>query len=107
MKKKSFIWLLLGLIAIAALAFTACGEKGGTIEVTNGFSSSALISVGKVVPTLVGAEAINRGDMKRFSFDEDGLYTVAGQPADLSTTPKTKTVTLARGKTERVTIGGE
>jgi len=115
MKKRTLLWLFLGLMAIAGLAFTACNkEKGGTIEVINNYvvpvvGTGAEIEV--TVTKVLGSKSVKRIPAKgteMWIFDEDGTYTVnatvgndAGIPLQIGLP---KTVSLSGGKTETVTI---
>ena len=104
---KNIIKLFVVVLAVA-FVFISC-EKGGTIEVTNGYDGPNLVVIVKGAD-LVGAlqdlgngkgtVMDKKGATKKFTYDEDGIYTVvASFPAGFS-----KPVTLLLGNTEKVTI---
>jgi hypothetical protein len=111
------------ILFVAALAFTSCSEKGGTIAITNEYKY-ALVGTPAGVPMLVliveGTEfadavkniaekgdTIGFGETKTYTFEENGIYTVVYQsfPPTLDfALPKTKPVTLLAGNIETITI---
>lgn len=112
---KNFIKLsLLGVILTAALILGSCNEelikKGGTIQVTNGFSgiNYVIIVEGAGFEDALadlqsgGGTLMNSGATQTFTYSEDGFYTVVAlQPLP---TGFYQTVYLALGSTEKVTI---
>jgi len=113
MKKRSFVLLLIGLIA-AVLIFSSCDKKGGTIEVTNraklnGYNSPTYVIVveGEEVTSALSKVGSGQGDYleygesKTYEFDEDGIYTVVAIPP---ATGFIKPVLLTLGSKEKVTI---
>jgi hypothetical protein len=101
---------ILGVVLVAAFFLVSCNiEKGGTIEVTNGYSGPIYVIIVKgidyagAIKDLTNNEGtlIPVGEMKPFSKDNDGIYTVVSMPP----LPFfSKQVTLTLGKTERVTV---
>jgi hypothetical protein len=107
MKKRALLGLFLGLMAIAGLAFTACKEKGGTIEVTNETSYASTVSVGKgliVIPNGDNTKVVAAGSTETWNFDEDGTYAISALSIGGSSPLFTKTVNLLGGNSERVTL---
>ena len=95
--------VIIGLV-FAALVFGSCEIKtGGTIEVKNGHTSAAVIMVGKFLtaPDPAGVEAVKPGETIKFSFNDDGVYTVY---SFFTVVPKMDTVTLLGGDTKKITV---
>jgi hypothetical protein len=92
------------------LALTACGEKGGEIEVTNEYTiSNAKMKM--YVTILKNLKEIEKdiefayGAKKTFTFDEDGTYTVnASLTANALAPLFTETAILIGGTTKKITI---
>ena len=100
---KKLAIAIIGLV-FAALVFGACEIKtGGTIEVTNGHTSAAIIMADKslTVPNTDGMEAVKAGETIRFTFNDDGIYTVY---SFFTVIPKSDTVSLFGGETKRITV---
>jgi len=92
------------VLVFAALVFGACDlQKGGTIEVTNGHTSAAIIMADKslTVPETDGMEAVKPGETIRFTFNDDGIYTVY---SFFTIIPKSDTVSLFGGETKSITV---
>jgi len=92
------------VVLTAALLLVSCGKKGGTIEVTNGMKTPTYVDIVKGVDFLNIKEGdgtlIQPGDTEKFTFDEDGAYTVTAIPP----VGFFKTVYLALDSIERVTV---
>ena len=102
---KKYAIAIIGLI-FASLVLGSCDIKtGGTIVVVNGYNSPMVFAVGKIFPSLDNLEAVEAGGSKSFSFDDDGLYTVAYAAVSDKLNIKSKTEYLSGGETKRVTIG--
>jgi len=80
--------------------------KGGTIEVTNGYTIITYVDIvkGADIGSLIKQEGdgtpIMPGKTETFTFDEDGFYTVVAIPP----VGFLKTVYLTSGGTERVVV---
>jgi hypothetical protein len=101
--------LMVSVLLIAILlTLDSCAEKGGTIEVTNkckvsGVETPSAVSVFKGLDITGAAKdvrTLSYGETTKFTFDEDGTYTVSAIPPG----GLVKTVTLIAGNTEKVTV---
>jgi len=112
------LFKLIGIILVAAFFMVSCGEddepiikKGGTIEVTNGYSSVIFVVIVKGADTTSaldelgnnGGTPILPGKTESFKYDEDGLYTVCAL-AIAVIQPLPQPVTLLLGGTKKITI---
>ena len=102
---KKYTIVIIGLV-VTALVLGSCDVKfGGTFEITNGYSAPMLIAVGIAIPSLDGVEAVEAGKTKRFSFKDDGLYTIAYLPVSTSGGGiQSKMEYLSGGETKKITI---
>jgi len=96
------------VVLTAVLLLVSCGgiKKGGTIEVTNGLSTPTYVNIVKGADFLGALKEgdgtlIQRGYTEKFTFDEDGFYTVTAIPP---ITGFYKTVYLALDSIEKVTV---
>jgi hypothetical protein len=100
---KNFIKVLgIVLTAAAVLTLASCDlfEKGGTIEVTNGTSAVAIVTVSKELDSaLDDPRTIQPGKTEKWTFEEDGTYIVTAALSGFI-----KPVFLSLGSTEKVTI---
>jgi hypothetical protein len=103
--KKLFI---IAVLLTAAIALASCKDlKGGTIEVTNsytlgGVNMPVLVTINKDVKDNKVIKEINYGATEKFSFDEDGYYTVLAATASIP--PFTESFYLLGGSTKQVTV---
>jgi len=98
---KSFIKLIgVALAAAVVLMLASCGEKGGTIEVTNNQTVPSLVNVYTGLIPGTDVKTIGAGETEKWIFEEDGTYTVTAVPP----LGFTKSVTLLGGKTEKVSV---
>jgi hypothetical protein len=107
---KIYVKLFMLALSTAVVLFS-CDvlekEKGGTINVTNGDTRGALITVVKGVDWKSPEETdvVGAGQTKTFSFAEDGFYTAtASFISNLISIPKYKTVYLSGGETRQITL---
>jgi len=115
---KNFIKLFVAVLGLTVL-LVACDKKGGIIEVTNGTQDVAWVNIiegANIADAFKEGEGtqLSAGQMQKFTFDEDGIYTVFativhtnlvdGLAGSDIISKFNKTVTLLAGSTEKVTI---